>query len=80
MTPICHPDRLPLQMALTHLECLSELICDKRRDIEMKYKVAQLDKFFAGLNKVTFEFLESLKKETNAINMSFWLPLRCLRC
>ena len=52
MTPVCHPDRLPLQMALTHLECLSEVICDKRRDMEMKYKVSQLDKYFSGLNKV----------------------------
>ena len=54
MTPVCHPDRLPLQMALTHLECLSEVICDKRRDMEMKYKVSQLDKYFSGLNKVRF--------------------------
>eukprot|EP00794_Sanderia_malayensis_P015148 gene15148-16705_t len=51
VTSIDHCDRMSLQMALTQLECLSELICEKRRDIEMRYRVSQLDRYFSGLSK-----------------------------
>ena len=53
ITPFPHPDRLPLQMALTHLECLSETLAEKRRDTMLKHKVRQLDSHCTGLDKVS---------------------------
>lgn len=51
VTPLLHPDRPPLQMALTHLECLSETLAKKRKDSMCKHKVRQLDGYFTGLDK-----------------------------
>lgn len=53
VTPLLHPDRPPLQMALTHLECLSETLAKKRKDSMCKHKVRQLDGYFTGLDKVS---------------------------
>ena len=52
ITPLAHDDRLPLQMALTQLECLSETLSEKRRDSMLKHKVRHLDKHSCGLGKV----------------------------
>ena len=56
VTPFPHEDRLPLQMALTHLECLCETLSNQRMDIMMKEKVKQLDAQCIGLGKVCFYF------------------------
>lgn len=53
ITPITHADHIPLQMALTQLECLSETLSEKKRDSLLKHKVRQLDNYCVGLQKVT---------------------------
>ena len=57
VTPFPHPDRLTLQMSLTHLECLSETLAEKRRDTLLKHKVKQLDMYCNGLSKVVVNAL-----------------------
>lgn len=52
ITPLSHADHFPLQMALTHLECLSETLAEKKRDSMLKHKVRQLDNYCIGLEKV----------------------------
>ena len=56
ITPLLHPDHFPLQMALTHLECFSEALTEKKRDSMYKHKVRQLDNYCIGLEKVSFNF------------------------
>ncbi|XP_066915965.1 rho guanine nucleotide exchange factor 10-like isoform X2 [Clytia hemisphaerica] len=51
ITPLLHPDHFPLQMALTHLECFSETLAEKKRDSMYKHKVRQLDNYCIGLEK-----------------------------
>ncbi|KAK3738107.1 hypothetical protein QZH41_013838, partial [Actinostola sp. cb2023] len=52
VTPIEHPDRIPLQMALTQLEYLAENLNERRREAELRQKVKQLDASTAHISKV----------------------------
>ena len=53
MTPQDHADRVPLQLALTQLECLAESLNERKREAELRNKVKLLDSCTAQLNKVT---------------------------
>jgi Rho guanine nucleotide exchange factor 10 len=52
VTPVSHVDRVPLQLALTQLECLAELINSRRKEGEMKSQLKYLDTQISQLNKV----------------------------
>jgi len=58
VTPIEHPDRIPLQMALTQLEYLADNLDERRREAELRQKVKQLDASTAHISKVNM-FLNS---------------------
>lgn len=58
MTPVSHVDRVPLQLALTQLECLAELVNLRRKDSEMKTQLKYLDTHISQLNKVCFCLLK----------------------
>lgn len=49
-----HPDRLPLQMALTELETLAEKLNERKRDADQRCEVKQIAKAMNEryLNKV----------------------------
>ncbi|CAB3992241.1 rho guanine nucleotide exchange factor 10-like [Paramuricea clavata] len=51
VTPVSHVDRVPLQLALTQLECLAELINSRRKEGEMKSQLKYLDTQISQLNK-----------------------------
>ena len=52
MTPRDHPDRVPLQLALTQLECLAENLKERKREAELRNKVKLLDGLVAQSHKV----------------------------
>ena len=52
MTPRDHPDRVPLQLALTQLECLAESLKERKREAELRNKVKLLDGLVAQSHKV----------------------------
>jgi hypothetical protein len=52
VTPVSHVDRVPLQLALTQLECLAELINSRRKEGEMKSQLKYLDTQISQLSKV----------------------------
>lgn len=54
MTPKDHPDRVPLQLALTQLECLAENLRERKRDAELRNKVKLLDGLIAQSHKVNY--------------------------
>ncbi len=56
MTPVSHVDRVPLQLALTQLECLAELINSRRKESEMKSQLKYLDTQISQLSKVSQMF------------------------
>lgn len=43
-TPRGHPDRLPLQMALTELETLAEKLNERKRDADQRCEIKQIAK------------------------------------
>lgn len=43
-TPRGHPDRLPLQMALTELETLAEQLNERKRDADRRCEMKQIAK------------------------------------
>lgn len=53
-TPRGHPDRLPLQMALTELETLAEKLNERKRDADQRCEIKQIAKAINEryLNKV----------------------------
>ena len=55
MTPKGHPDRSPLQLALTQLECLAENLKERKREAELRNKVKLLDALVAQTHKVCFD-------------------------
>ena len=55
MTPKDHPDRVPLQLALTQLECLAENLTERKREAELKTKVKLLDGLIAQSHKVCYD-------------------------
>ena len=56
VTPVSHVDRVPLQLALTQLECLAELINSRRKESEMKSQLKYLDTQISQLSKVSQMF------------------------
>lgn len=54
VTPRDHPDRVPLQLALTQLECLAENLKERKREAELRTKVKLLDGLVAQSHKVIF--------------------------
>ena len=54
MTPRDHPDRVPLQLALTQLECLAESLRERKREAELRNKVKLLDGLVAQSHKVSW--------------------------
>ena len=61
-TPRGHPDRLPLQMALTELETLAEKLNERKRDADQRCEIKQIAKAINEryLNKVDVFSLCSL--------------------
>ena len=57
MTPRDHPDRVPLQLALTQLECLAESLKERKREAELRNKVKLLDGLVAQSHKVIILFI-----------------------
>ena len=57
MTPRDHPDRVPLQLALTQLECLAERLKERKREAELRNKVKLLDGLVAQSHKVIILFI-----------------------
>ncbi|KAI2548728.1 ARHGEF10 isoform 13 [Pan troglodytes] len=59
-----HPDRLPLQMALTELETLAEKLNERKRDADQRCEVKQIAKAINEryLNKVERGFLQLYSK------------------
>lgn len=57
-TPRGHPDRLPLQMALTELETLAEKLNERKRDADQRCEIKQIAKAINEryLNKVEVLF------------------------
>lgn len=53
-----HPDRLPLQMALTELETLAEKLNERKRDADQRCEIKQIAKAINEryLNKVQGDF------------------------
>ncbi|XP_048580947.1 rho guanine nucleotide exchange factor 10 isoform X2 [Nematostella vectensis] len=51
VTPVSHPDRIPLQMALTQLESLADNLKERKRESELRSRVKQLDTATAHLSK-----------------------------
>lgn len=53
-----HPDRLPLQMALTELETLAEKLNERKRDADQRCEIKQIAKAINEryLNKVQRTF------------------------
>lgn len=53
-TPVGHPDRLPLQMALTELETLAEKLNEKKREADQRCEIKHIAKAMNEryLNKV----------------------------
>lgn len=53
-TPVGHPDRLPLQMALTELETLAEKLNEKKREADQRCEIRHIAKAMNEryLNKV----------------------------
>ena len=53
-TPVGHPDRLPLQMALTELETLAEKLNEKKREADQRCEIKHIGKAMNEryLNKV----------------------------
>ncbi|XP_022793255.1 rho guanine nucleotide exchange factor 10-like isoform X1 [Stylophora pistillata] len=51
VTPRDHPDRVPLQLALTQLECLAENLSERKREAELRNKVKLLDGLVAQSHK-----------------------------
>lgn len=53
-----HPDRLPLQMALTELETLAEKLNERKRDADQRCEIKQIAKAINEryLNKVQRDF------------------------
>lgn len=55
-TPIGHPDRFPLQMALTRLEFVASTLNERKRSIESRLAIRDLEKRMTNLEEVwTFE-------------------------
>lgn len=54
VTPKDHPDRVPLQLALTQLECLAENLRERKREAELRNKVKLLDGLVAQSHKVNY--------------------------
>lgn len=61
-TPRGHPDRLPLQMALTELETLAEKLNERKRDADQRCEIKHIAKAINEryLNKVERGFSGSL--------------------
>lgn len=57
MTPKDHPDRVPLQLALTQLECLAENLRERKREAELRNKVKLLDGLIAQSHKVNYTLI-----------------------
>ena len=57
-----HPDRLPLQMALTELETLAEKLNERKRDADQRCEIKQIAKAVNEryLNKVSVSGLKLL--------------------
>lgn len=53
VTPAGHADRVSLQLSLTHLECMAELINSRRKESEMKSYLKYLDTQISQLSKVS---------------------------
>lgn len=51
VTPSDHPDRVPLQLALTQLECLAENLRERKREAELRNRVKLLDGLIAQSHK-----------------------------
>lgn len=64
-----HPDRLPLQMALTELETLAEKLNERKRDADQRCEIKQIAKAINEryLNKVGEIFLTPLPKYLRAV-------------
>uniref|UniRef100_A0A670Z056 Rho guanine nucleotide exchange factor 10 n=1 Tax=Pseudonaja textilis TaxID=8673 RepID=A0A670Z056_PSETE len=62
-----HPDRLPLQMALTELETLAEKLNERKRDADQRCEIKQIAKAMNEryLNKV-WRILENIWKKTTS--------------
>ncbi len=43
-TPVGHPDRLPLQMALTELETLAEKLNERKREADQRCEIRHIAK------------------------------------
>ncbi len=67
-TPVGHPDRLPLQMALTELETLAEKLNERKREADQRCEIRHIAKAMNEhyLNKV----LQPLCSETWCENLS----------
>lgn len=59
-----HPDRLPLQMALTELETLADKLNERKRDADQRCEMKQIAKAINEryLNKVDRDFFNSTLK------------------
>lgn len=59
-----HPDRLPLQMALTELETLAENLNERKRDADQRCEIKQIAKAINEryLNKVDRDVFQPLLK------------------
>lgn len=75
-----HPDRLPLQMALTELETLAEKLNERKRDADQRCEIKQIAK---AMNERYLNKVRKVEKYNGNGRVSFWalsnLYNRCQR-
>lgn len=64
-----HPDRLPLQMALTELETLAEKLNERKRDADQRCEIKQIAK---AMNERYLNKVRKAGKYNGNGRVSFW--------
>lgn len=64
-----HPDRLPLQMALTELETLAEKLNERKRDADQRCEIKQIAK---AMNERYLNKVRNLRKYNGNGSVNFW--------
>lgn len=64
-----HPDRLPLQMALTELETLAEKLNERKRDADQRCEIKQIAK---AMNERYLNKVRKVGKYNGNGRVSFW--------
>lgn len=65
-----HPDRLPLQMALTELETLAEKLNERKRDADQRCEIKQIAK---AMNERYLNKVRKVGKYNGNGRVSFWV-------